>query len=52
MTHANDIAVGIKQGQACNALCRQIEAVGVILARHFPIKPDDTNELSNQVFTG
>ena len=50
--HATDIAAGIKQGQACNALCRQIEAVGVILARHFPIKPDDTNELSNQVFTG
>lgn len=52
LTHAKDIAYGIKQGQACNALCRQIEAVGVILARHFPIKHDDTNELSNQVFTG
>lgn len=52
LAHATDIASGIKQGQACNALCRQIEAVGVILARHFPIKPDDTNELSNQVFTG
>ena len=52
MAHANDIAVGIKQGQACNALCRQIEAVGVILAHHFPIKADDTNELSNQVLTG
>lgn len=52
LAHAQDIASGIKQGQACNALCRQIEAVGVILARHFPIKPDDTNELSNQVFTG
>jgi putative membrane protein len=50
--HATDIASGIGQGQACNALCRQIEAVGVILARHFPVKPDDTNELSNQVFTG
>jgi putative membrane protein len=52
LAHATDIASGIKQGQACNALCRQIETVGVILARHFPIKPDDTNELSNQVFTG
>ena len=50
--YANDIATGIKQGQACNALCRQIEAVGVILASHFPVKPDDTNELSNQVLTG
>ena len=52
MAHAADIALGIKQGLACNALCRQIEAVGVILAQHFPIKPDDTNELSNQVITG
>ncbi len=52
MAHASDIAFGIKQGQACNALCREIEAVGVILARHFPVKPDDTNEISNQVITG
>lgn len=52
MAHATDIAVGIKQGQACNALCREIEAVGVILARHFPIKADDANELSNEVLTG
>jgi len=52
LVYANDIAVGIKQGQACNALCRQIEAVGNILARHFPVKSDDTNELSNQVLTG
>ena len=52
LAHANDIATGIKQQQACTALCRQIEAVGVILANHFPIKADDTNELSNQVLTG
>jgi putative membrane protein len=52
MAYAADIAFGIKQGQPCNALCQEIEAVGVILARHFPIKPDDTNELSDQVLTG
>ncbi|MCX5864137.1 MAG: hypothetical protein NTW42_03570 [Deltaproteobacteria bacterium] len=52
LAHASDIATGIKQGQACNALCRQIEAVGVILAQHFPIKADDTNELSNELITG
>lgn len=51
MAHANEIAIGIKQGRSCNALCRQIESVGVILAQHFPIKADDTNELSNQVLT-
>jgi putative membrane protein len=52
MAHAQEIAAGIKQGQACNALCRKIEAVGIILTNHFPIKDDDTNELSNQVLTG
>lgn len=51
LSYARDIAAGIKQGQACNALCRQIEAVGDILASHFPIKSDDTNELPNQVLT-
>lgn len=51
-SYANDIALGIKQGQPCTALCRQIEAVGGILASHFPIKADDTNELSNQLLTG
>ncbi len=49
MAHASGIATGIKQGQACTALCREIEAVGVILTRYFPIKADDTNEISNQV---
>jgi putative membrane protein len=52
LAYAKDIAAGIKQGQASNALCRQIEAVGDILARHFPVKSDDINELSNQVLTG
>jgi len=52
MAHAKDIAAGIKQGQACNALCREIETVGFILAQHFPIKPDDTNEISNELITG
>lgn len=51
MAHANAIATGIKQGQACDALCREITAVGGILARHFPIKADDTNELSNELIT-
>ncbi len=50
--YANEVATGIRQGQACDALCREIEAVGGILASHFPVKTDDTNELSNQVLTG
>ena len=50
--YANEIATGIRQGQACDALCREIEAMGGILTNHFPVKTDDTNELSNQVLTG
>jgi len=47
--HAAAIALGIKQGNAASALCREIGRVGEILARHFPVRPDDTNELSNEV---
>jgi putative membrane protein len=51
-TYASDIALGIKDGRACEALCHQIERVGQVLAEHFPVKPDDTNELSNEVIIG
>ncbi|MFA7382406.1 MAG: hypothetical protein WC001_03070 [Desulfurivibrionaceae bacterium] len=50
--YAEKVATGVKQGQACNALCQEIETVGNVLARHFPVKSDDTDELSNQVLTG
>ena len=52
LDYAKKIAAGVKQGQACDALCREIEAVGIVLARHFPVRADDTDELSNQVLTG
>lgn len=52
MAYAKHIAIGVKQQQACNVLCQEIEAAGLILACYFPIKPDDTNELANEVFTG
>jgi len=47
--YALDIARGVKSGTAATALCREIHNVGAILAEHFPIKPDDINELSNKV---
>lgn len=47
--YAADIAKGVKEGQAADVLCREIKNVGDILAEHFPIKPDDTNELSNKI---
>ncbi len=47
--HATAIAQGIKGGNAATALCHEIGRVGEILARHFPARPDDTNELSDEV---
>lgn len=49
--HATNVAAGIKAGHAAEALCQEIQQVGITLAQHFPIKPDDTNELSNEVQT-
>ena len=47
--HAHAVVKGIKQGNAAESLCAEIAKTGKILARHFPIKADDTNELSNNV---
>lgn len=49
--HATSVAAGIKEGRTAMALCQEIEQVGAILAQHFPVKPDDTNELPNEVQT-
>ncbi|MBU4185289.1 MAG: hypothetical protein KKI12_09695 [Proteobacteria bacterium] len=50
--YARDIALGIKTGKAAEILCREIQNVGEILAKHFPVKPDDINELSDEVIIG
>ncbi|XCN71063.1 MAG: hypothetical protein Q3M24_12100 [Candidatus Electrothrix aestuarii] len=47
--YAADIASGIKEGRAAEALCLQIRGVGKVLAEHFPVRDDDINELSDQV---
>lgn len=40
---------GLRRGQACEALCRAIERCGEILAGHFPMREDDTDELPNLI---
>ena len=50
--YARSVALGIKSGTAAGALCREIRNVGEILAEHFPIKTDDTNELADEVIVG
>lgn len=37
-------------GKFCKGILTGIEKVGAILEKHFPIKPDDTNEISNKVW--
>ena len=48
---AATVSQGIKEGRACDSLCRAIEMSGELLAKHFPITPDDINELPDQVMT-
>jgi putative membrane protein len=46
------ITNGMHRGDTCEALCAAIESCGRLLAEHFPVKVDDTNELSNNLTTG
>ena len=46
---ARELAEGIKMGKACEALCKVIAACGTELARHFPRRFDDENELTDEV---
>jgi putative membrane protein len=48
---ANEVSKGIKEGRACDALSQAIQEIGGLLSQHFPITPDDTDELPNDVIT-
>jgi putative membrane protein len=41
------IIEGIKQKRQAEAICEAIQEVGDMLKEHFPIKPDDRDELKN-----
>lgn len=43
------ITDGILSNDTCNALCVAIERCGKLLEEHFPVKSDDTDELSNLI---
>ncbi len=49
---ASSVTKGIKEERACDALCQAISEAGRILAEHFPVRHDDTNELSDEVMSG
>lgn len=44
-----DVTSGIKDGTACEALCREIRVCGELLTEHFPARHDDTDELPNLI---
>lgn len=46
------ITTGLRQQQACDALCAAIARGGELLAEHFPRRADDRNELPNLVIEG
>lgn len=48
-TYTGKIVAGIKSGQQTEAICTEISRFGQVLALHFPRRPDDTNELPNEV---
>jgi putative membrane protein len=48
-TLAGQVARGVKEGQACQALCAVITACGAVLTEHFPHQPGDRNELPDRV---
>ena len=48
---ANEVSRGVREGRACDTLSRAIQEIGVLLAQHFPITADDTDELTDDVIT-
>jgi len=43
------ITRGIRSGQGVEAICKAIQDIGDLLQVHFPIKPGDSNELTNLI---
>ncbi len=46
------ITKGIRKGKGADAICDAIGHIGDLLQAHFPIKPDDTDELANLIIEG
>ena len=46
---AGELASGIREGRACQALCSVIRGCGEELSRHFPRRSDDRNELTDHL---
>jgi len=49
--YASEVSRGIRESRACEALSQAIQEIGVLLSRHFPITPDDIDELPDGLMT-
>ena len=45
------IVSGIKSGKQADAICDAVSEVGGILAKHFPVRDDDVDELGNLIMS-
>lgn len=48
----DEIQMKFKEGHYAGGIISAVEKMGGILSEHFPIKSDDTNELSNKIIIG
>ncbi len=46
---AQQVARGIRDGRACDALVEAIKEIGELLAQHYPTQPRDINELPDEI---
>lgn len=46
---ADLVTVGIRERRTCDALCEAVELCGDMLAKNFPPRPDDMDELPNLI---
>lgn len=49
--YADEVSKGVREGRACETLSHAIGEIGVLLSKHFPITPGDTNELPDCLIT-
>ena len=45
----DEIQLKFQSGNFCDGILWGVDRVGKILTKHFPVKSDDTNELSNEI---
>ena len=45
----DEMSASLKSGKFTEAIIHAVEKIGEVLAKHFPRRPDDTDELPNEI---